>query len=399
MIVSMINPITISGAGCCLVDHIYPDIDFSDPAVAKYMSLVKGDGGLHPGRLVFSEQFEAFADRDLYSVMDQISRDEMGPIFNVGGPSIVALIHAAQLLQGTPAEVGYYGVRGSDKAGQFLQSKLEQTPVKLEHLRIAQGATPSTIVLSDPAFNSGHGERIFINNIGASWNFGPDELEEGFFNADIVVFGGTALVPGLHDGLTELLIRSKSAGSITVVNTVYDFRNELENPGKPWPLGDDEGSYGHIDLLIMDKEEAMHLSGQKDLFEAGRFFMDRGVSSFMITNGTDDTRGYSDGKMFKSLPHTSYPVSANLINDLQNFQGGDTTGCGDNFVGGVLASLAWQLREEKVQPDLVDCISWGTVSGGYCCFHVGGTFIEMEPGEKLDLIRPYLHHYKEQIND
>ncbi|MCK4991611.1 MAG: carbohydrate kinase family protein, partial [Bacteroidales bacterium] len=197
-----------------------------------------------------------------------------------------------------------------------------------------QGATPSTIVLSDPAFNSGHGERIFINNIGASWNFGPDELEEEFFNADIVVFGGTALVPGLHDGLTELLIRSKSAGSITVANTVYDFRNELENPGKPWPLGDDEGSYGHIDLLIMDKEEAMHLSGQKDLFEAGRFFMDRGVSSFMITNGTDDTRGYSDGKMFKSLPHTSYPVSANLINDLQNFQGGDTTGCGDNFVGG-----------------------------------------------------------------
>ena len=143
----------------------------------------------------------------------------------------------------------------------------------------------------------------------------------------------------------------------------------------------------------------MHLSGQKDLFEAGRFFMDRGVSSFMITNGTDDTRGYSDGKMFKTLPHSSYPVSANLINDLQNFQGGDTTGCGDNFVGGVLASLAWQLREEKGQPDLVDCISWGTVSGGYCCFHVGGTFIEMEPGEKLDLIRPYLRHYKEQIND
>ena len=68
----------------------------------------------------------------------------------MGGPSIVALIHAAQLLHGTPAEIRFYGARGNDKAGEFLQAKLEQTPVKLEHFRIAEGATPSTIVLSDP---------------------------------------------------------------------------------------------------------------------------------------------------------------------------------------------------------------------------------------------------------
>ena len=395
----MNHPITISGAGCCLVDHIYPDIDFSEPAVIKYMSHIKGDGGLHPGRLVFSEQFEAFADKDLHVVIDQISKDKADPTFNVGGPSIVALIHAAQLLQGSPSEVKFYGVRGNDKAGEFLQSKLEQTPIKLEHFRIASGDTPSTIVLSDPDFNSGHGERIFINNIGASWNFGPNELDTGFFDADIVVFGGTALVPGLHDGLTELLIRSKSKGCMTVVNTVYDFRNELENSGKPWPLGRTNESYSNIDLLIMDKEEATHLSGQKDLFEAGRFFMDRGVSSFIITNGTDDTRCYSNGKVFKSLSHNSYPVSANLIKDLKDFRGGDTTGCGDNFVGGVLASIAWQIQEKMEHLDLVDCISWGTVSGGYCCFHVGGTFIEIDSGEKLELIRPYLQHYKKQIND
>ena len=185
---------------------------------------------------------------------------------------------------------------------------------------------------------------------------------------------------------------------MTVVNTVYDFRNELENPGNPWPLGRTNESYSHIDLLIMDREEAIHLSGQEDLFEAGRFFKNQGVSSFIITNGTNDTHCYSDGKIFKILSHNSYPVSANLIHDLKDFQGGDTTGCGDNFVGGVLASLAWQIQEKTEHLDLVDCISWGTISGGYCCFHVGGTFLEMDPGEKLELIRPYLQHYKEQIN-
>ena len=182
-----------------------------------------------------------------------------------------------------------------------------------------------------------------------------------------------------------------------MVNTVYDFRNEFANPGKPWPLGLGQNSYNHIDLLIMDREEALHLSGARDLSDAGRFFIMKGVAAFIITNGTEDTWCYSDGSFFKSLSRNTYPVSANLIRDLHGFQGGDTTGAGDNFVGGVLASLAWQMQEEREQSDLADCISWGTVSGGYCCFHVGGTFIEMESGEKLELIRPYLDRYKEQI--
>ena len=118
--------INISGAGCCLVDQIYPDIDFSDPVVARFMSRKKGDGGLHPGRLVFSEQFEEFSGKDLFASVTEISRDRPEPVFNVGGPSIVALIHAAQLLQESRARVNFYGVRGDDQAGEYLQSKLEQ---------------------------------------------------------------------------------------------------------------------------------------------------------------------------------------------------------------------------------------------------------------------------------
>ncbi len=142
--------IHISGAGCCLVDQIYPDIDFSDPVVARFMSRKKGDGGLHPGRLVFSEQFEEYSGKDLFASLTEISRDRPEPVFNVGGPSIVALVHAAQLLQESRARVNFYGVRGDDQAGEYLHSKLEQTPVNLEHLSIAKGSTPSTIVLSDP---------------------------------------------------------------------------------------------------------------------------------------------------------------------------------------------------------------------------------------------------------
>ena len=381
------------------MDQIYPDIDFSDPHVDRFMSRKKGDGGLFPGRLVFSEQFEAFSGMDLKSLADELSIGRAEAVFNVGGPSIVALIHAAQLLQDIPAEVSFYGVRGKDKAGEYLQSKLEQTPVKLKYFLSAEGTTPSTIVLSDPNFNQGHGERIFINDIGAAWKFGPENLNEEFYESDIVVFGGTALVPHLHDGLKGLLELSKAHGALTVVNTVYDFRSEIKNPGRRWTLGGSSDSFKFIDLLIMDREEAQHLSGKEDLGEAGRYFMDQGVSSYIITNGTEDTACSSNGKLFHIPGQKRYPVSKSLIKDLKDHTGGDTTGCGDNFVGGVLASMAWQLSENKQVLDLEECIAWGTVSGGYGCYHLGGTHIEQESGEKLEKIQPYFDHFIKQIHD
>jgi len=231
----MKRSIHIAGAGCCLVDQIYPGVSFSGEGIRRYMSKARGDGGLRPGALVFSEQFESFSGIDLDTAVAEITADHPEPILNVGGPSIVALIHAGQLLHDTTATIHFHGVRGDDWPGRYLQQQLEKTAVRLDHLNILPGATPSTIVLSDPRFNRGHGERAFINHIGVAWQMGPDDLDNSFFEADVVVFGGTALVPGLHDHLKELLERSRNSGCITVVNTVYDFRNEMRDPGGKWP--------------------------------------------------------------------------------------------------------------------------------------------------------------------
>jgi mannitol-1-phosphate 5-dehydrogenase len=101
--------------------------------------------------------------------------------------------------------------------------------------------------------------------------------------------------------------------------------------------------------------------------------------------------------LFAPIPRENYPVSSELIKELKDFRGGDTTGCGDNFVGGVLASVAWQLNEKRKVLNLEESVSWGTVSGGYCCYHVGGAYFEKEPGEKLALLSPYYEFYKKQI--
>ena len=114
-------------------------------------------------------------------------------------------------------------------------------------------------------------------------------------------FGGTALVPQIHDNLTSLLKKAKSKGCITIVNTVFDFRNEKANPSKKWPLGESDESYRYIDLLIADQEEAFRLSGEHDPQAAIKFFIEKKVSSLMITNGSKNISIYSDGQIFQCI--------------------------------------------------------------------------------------------------
>ena len=196
---------------------------------------------------------------------------------------------------------------------------------------------------------------MFINSIGAAWEYGPDKLDDDFFNSDIVVFGGTGLVPQIHDNLTSLLKKAKSKGCITIVNTVFDFRNEKANPSKKWPLGESDESYRYIDLLIADQEEAFRLSGETGSRRLPLdFFIEKKVSSLIITNGSKNISIYSDGRFFNASGIKEMPVSQKVINERKNSQSGDTTGCGDNFVGGVIASVVTQIQNGVKHPDITE---------------------------------------------
>ena len=87
---------TISGVGCCLLDYIYGQVDFGADAFARYRSQVDGDGGLSPGKLTFGEEFAQFAGRDADLAVREITAGKPVDAVNVGGPAVVALIHAAR---------------------------------------------------------------------------------------------------------------------------------------------------------------------------------------------------------------------------------------------------------------------------------------------------------------
>lgn len=377
---------------------LYNDIDFKSQNMAPFLSKKRGDGGLVPGNLVFTEEFEIFSGIPVSQALEKITGGRKHDQLNIGGPSIVSLINITQLVDKYQCEVRYYGLGGNDEMGRFLVDALGRTRVQLRNYRLIDRSTPSTIVLSDPFFEEGHGERMFINSIGAAWMFGKEDLDDDFFNSHIVVFGGTALVPRLHDDLTILLEKAKRNGCITIVNTVYDFRSEKADPSGRWLLGKDDNSYRFIDLLITDREEALRLSGESTIEGASEFFKNRKVSSFLITNGSRNITLFSDGRFFSRTGKSELPASARVMNELSNFDGGDTTGCGDNFAGGVIASIVNQMINSSSQPDMIEACCWGIVSGGFTCFYVGGTYFEDREGEKLSKIKPYYDSYREQIS-
>jgi sugar/nucleoside kinase (ribokinase family) len=395
----MKEKIIISGVGCCLVDLLYTDINFSSDTIKPCLSRKRGDGGLTPGHLVFREEFEEYCSIPFDQVLTMLTNGRPYSKISIGGPSIVSLINAAQLTDKESCEVRFYGRGGNDEIGKYLLSSLKKTPVVLKDYQLINNPTPSTTVLSDPSFDNGHGERIFINSIGAAWQFLADELDDDFFNSDIVAFGGTALVPQIHDHMASILKKAKSKGCITIVNTVFDFRNEKANPSNRWPLGESDESYSYVDLLITDQEEASRLSGENDQQSAIKFFMDKNVSSLIITNGAKNISIYSDGRFFSNSVLREMPVSEKVISENKNFRGGDTTGCGDNFVGGVIASVVTQLRNGNNHPDIEEACCWGVVSGGFACSYLGGTYFENTPGEKRTKIIPYYDAYRKQIAD
>ncbi|MCX7047588.1 MAG: carbohydrate kinase family protein [Candidatus Sumerlaeota bacterium] len=392
----------ICGVGCSVVDYLYAHIDFSSRRFRRYCSKRPGDGGLTPGKLVFTEELEAFAGQPFADIQRAITKGVPPDAQNIGGPAIVALILASQMLAGCGRQdkVVFYGAMGDDDAGRFMRKTLARMRLNTDEYRTLRGDTPSTAVFSDPTYDRGHGERTFANRIGVSWNYGPQELPGRFFESDIILFGGTALTPQLHDHLAALLKKGKSSGCVTVVTTVYDFRNEKKNPGARWPLGESNESFQNMDLLITDREEALKISGVDGSDKACQFFIESGTPAFLITHGPNPVRLYSRGGLFKELPLTEMPASKAVTAALkQGKSKGDTTGCGDNFAGGVLASLAHQMRGRRKREalDLARAVALGVCAGGAACFQMGGVALEKKPGDKLRKILDYYAKYRRQV--
>ena len=376
--------------GCCLIDYIYDSVSFASGDFIPFLSQANDDGGIVPGKLVFADAFEAFAGISAEQAVGRIGVSFGAPRKNLGGPAAVAAVHAAQVLNGEGWTVHFFGGRGGDEAGHSIGSFFRSTPIKYDD-SVLPGDTPVTWVFSDPSWDEGRGERAFLGKAGMAAAYAPSMLGSGFFDADIHAYGGTALVPGIHGELSRLLKTGKDKGSLQVVHTVYDFYSQRRDPRARWPMGDGDGAYRHIDLLITDREEARRFSGMDDPGRAIEFFLGKGTGAVIITDGSKDLSFASAGGRFKPLAITTSAVSREVSRLRKEDAGrlGDTTGCGDNFAGGVIAGLALQLKSGEELLDLQAAVPHGIAAGGFACTCIGGPWFETRSGEKKELLKPF----------
>jgi len=396
---------TINATGCCLVDTIYQGISFSTNEFKGLMRTPDDPRGLTPGQLVFREDLEEMSELSLDEIVCRLNKHAVLPVKNIGGPAIVALIAASQMLENKAVSISFSQFFGNDENGQLILNILKNSApnISISHYTEVQESTAETLVLSDPDFDEGEGggERTFINTIGSAGLFTPQDLSENFFSADMVLFGGTGLTPIIHENLTELLQKAHEKDAITIVTTVYDFLNEKKSSGTHWPLGRSVKSYQLIDLLITDKEEAMRLSGQDSVEKAIVQFRKWGLGAVVITSGANPVCGYADpgNKIFKVEKTLNIPVSALVDKEIaEGLVGGDTTGCGDNFAGGVITSIASQLTDggAKGMLKLSEAVQLGVCTGGAARYHIGGVMQEEKAGMKNDLVNRLFAAYKEQ---
>jgi sugar/nucleoside kinase (ribokinase family) len=388
----------IHGTGCCLIDYLYAHENFFGPRFKAALSRSSGDGGLSPGKLVFAENFQRYMNMPYEEALKIISYGKEPDSFNLGGPSVVALAHAAQIGAGGSHRVSFFGVRGNDKTGDLIEQALSRIPFDQCHITVLEGPSPRTDVLSDPSYDRGHGERSFINLLGTAALFRAEDLDPSFFDADIIAFGASALLPLIHEKLSALLKSAREKGAATVVNLVYDYLSEQKRPGEKWKLGANDDAYPYIDILIADREEALKTSGRENPAEAAAWFIAQGAGAVVISDGSRPVFLEAGKGLFKTLEAQTMEVSQAINRDLALHpeRRGDTTGCGDNFAGGIIAGMAEQLSlVERGNLDLRECVIPGIVAGGFACFTLGGTFNERYIGEKQELIEPYIREYRE----
>lgn len=390
----------ISALGCCLIDYLYADYDYQHPAFQKHLSTNSGDGGIIRGGLVFAEDLEAFAGKPFNELLEELV-EESAAKTNIGGPAIISIIHVAQILYKEGIIPTFFGITGKDKEKILIQDYLKKIIIDTSFKVSESQRTPTTYVFNDRNALKGKGERSFINVIGAAGELYEKDIPDQLFDCDLFVLGGTALVPSLHEEIEILLGRAKKAGAITVVGTIFDFKNEKKNPRKRWPYGE-RNAYALTDLLVCDALEALRMSGSSNLESAVSWFMEVGVPAFIITHGAKDIIAWASSEsIFGSHDLTYYPVCAYVDNILKDnpslFK--DTTGCGDNFLGGAIISIAQQRSASAgAKLELKDVVVWGGASGGLALLFHGGMFHEAHQGEKEELLIPIVNAYTNQLN-
>ena len=248
-------------------------------------------------------------DESLFT-RDTTLLDEVG--ISVGGGAMLSAI-AAQRLGWKTAVVGKLC---RDAFSDYCIDVLEKTGVDSSHVTRSEKDTMSLTF----ALVRQSGDRHFLGRMGSNnRTLTPEDFDLSVVtHAKIVSYGSFLVLPGLDQEMPRIFRTARQAGALTVADCANDsYQQGAETVLRCLP---------EIDYFIPSQVEAEYLTGEHEPAAMARFLLERGCRNLIIKLGEQGCY-VTDGAAARIIPAFSVPYVS------------DTTGAGDNFVGGFMAGL------------------------------------------------------------
>lgn len=230
----------------------------------------------------------------------------------VAGTAAAPAVNLARL--GVP--VATSGAVGDDALGRFIRTTMGSEGVDVTHLRTDSGAPTSASMLNIRR----DGSRPALHVVGANGKLSPKDLSDEILEGvELLHIGGVGLMPGIDGAPTfDFLRRAKKRG-ITITLDLIPTGSDSDHKAL-------DGCLEYVDYILPSDDDSLILTGADNYADAARWFLDRGVTTAIITLGADGVSISTKDSIDRRYP----TVKVDVV---------DTTGCGDAFASGLIRGL------------------------------------------------------------
>lgn len=258
-----------------------------------------------------------------------------------GGNAMTAAINLCKM--GVDSRM--IGKVGNDLFGDFLRERLEANGVSAKGVSVDPTTQTSvSVVLLEK------GERSFLHCTGTNATFSIDDVDWSIIEECDLVFVTGSFLMDKFDGeqTVEFLKKCKKMGKTTFLDVCWDAK------GRWGELID--GALPYLDFFMPSIDEAREIAGGlDDPDEIASLFMKKGAKNVIIKLGSRGSylrlSGEEQGRVYPSVKGVTVV---------------DTTGAGDSFCSGFLASYA-----RGCTPD--ECMKFANAVGSLCVTAKGAT--------------------------
>ncbi len=246
-----------------------------------------------------------------------------------------ALGNTGQALHGMGVPARLVWDVGDDEAGKGIANRLVPA---FDPPRVQRAPTSVTVALTHAS-----GDRTFVSHLGHLAVSEPDALSDAIDAAtpgDLLLVGGSFLLPRWRPALPSLLARARARGVVTALDTGWPTEGRTDTV-----RSETFATLTHVDLFLPNLDEARGLLGDDAIApDAALCALAPRVAGRVVVKLGRDGAAYLDDDRYVVAPAPPIEVV-------------DTVGAGDTFNAALLAGLRDRLPWDTAVALAVDVAS------------------------------------------